>query len=104
MVKKMVKKMEHAPIIQEAINRGTKEDELWDAYQKELLRLELQTSFLHRNTLGMYIRAHDHQLIDFLLEQKKKLTKVREANDEFIRLMLVNQEEKVEEILSRGVE
>lgn len=95
------KKIKHAPVIEEAIYRATKEDELWGAYQKELLRLELRVSLLHRNTLGMYICKHDYQLIDFLIEQKKKLTEVREANDEFIRLMLRNQEEQVEEIFSK---
>lgn len=91
-------KMKHAPIIQEAINRNKRAGEAWEAYQHEILGLELQVSFLHRDTIGMYTCDGD-QIADFLIKQKDKLAKLRQTNAKFIAHMLKTKKDSIEKAI-----
>jgi len=90
--------MKHAPIIQEEIDRNKRAAEAWEAYQHEILGLELQVSFLCRDTIGMYTCDGD-QIADFLVEQKDKLAELRQANTEFIDYMLKTKKDAIEKAI-----
>lgn len=92
-------RMKHAPVIQKEIDQNKRADEAWQAYQKELGRHGTQVHLLHRNTIGMYTCDGD-RVADFLTLQREKLIGVREANDEFIKLMMETKKEEIAKRLS----